>query len=151
MVKNKTILEFLDSQLPAYINPMGVQFYLNANSTITICANYPGIKQLPKISLELMQEVPSLGKINNFLQFTRWEQILELNSRDLLKLYESGRMNVLCRLQLPQLQMSFRKTKNGLMGKDIYGSLHKVGMPLSSPTNFISYTLHFYRDAIGTR
>jgi hypothetical protein len=146
MEENEPLLKFLDDQLPTYINPLGVQLYLNTDSSIIICANYPGFEQLPDTSLELFQVVTSVDHLIDLLQLSRREQLVELTPGYLFNLYESGLMNIVCMLEPTDQEMSFRKNKKGILAKDTDGKTHQLTTPLHSPADLIAYTIQYYKN-----
>lgn len=144
MENKQSLLDFLEDQLPTYNNPNGVQVYLNTDSSLFICCNYPDFKQLNNISIELFQEVKSLKALINLLNISLPEQISNITPTHLLNLYNSGCMNIACTQDLMDLSIHFRRYKNKVRAKDMAGRTHQVNTQLDKADDFITYTLNYY-------
>lgn len=144
MENKQSLLDYLEDQLPTYHNPNGVQVYLNTDSTLFICADYPDFKQLNNISIELFQEVKSLKTLINLLNISLPEQISNITPAHLLNLYNFGCMNIVCTQELMDLSIHFRRYKNKVRAKDRTGRTHQVKAHLDKAEDFITYTLNYY-------
>jgi hypothetical protein len=146
MEKKLSLYEYLEEELPSYYSPMGIQVYLNPDSTLIVCCYYPGFRQLPDISLELFQEVDSLTHLISLLQLKQPEELLALTADDLLNFYDRGLINIVCMLEKTDQMLYFKKNKKGLWAKDMDEKIHQVKTHVEHPADFIAYTLQYYKD-----
>jgi len=140
-----TLIEFLEDQLPTFRNPSGVQLYLNTDSSLYLCADYPGIEKSPDFNLELVQEFKSLKNFLTVMGLLQIEQLLKLTPEDLLGLYDRGKMNILCSLEGEiDWEMTFGKYKKNLWARDVHEKTHQVKTTISQAEHFIDYTIAYY-------
>ena len=145
MEDKRELFKFLNSQMPTYHNPLGVQVYLNTDSTLFICSNFPGIETLHDISLEIFQEVKSVSKLFALLRISKVEQLLELNPSNLFELYACGRMSVVCTLEDPiDREIWFIKNKKGVWASIDNKEIHKVEIQHDKAEDYINYTIKFF-------
>ena len=142
-MEDQTLFEFLDDQLPTYYNPLGVQIYMNTDSSLMVCADYPGVPESDTISVEFFQLVNTFAELTALLKIRRTEQLLKLSPLDLLALYERGRMKVICILDGTR-ELHFVKYKDSIYAKGIDSKIHKVKVPLHTAEDFINYTSQYY-------
>jgi len=145
MEAQQTLSEFLEDRLPVYYNPAGVDFYLNADGSLFICADYPGIEQKDDIFLELFQEVKTVDALMSLLHMSRAEHIDRVTPEDLIRLYDQGKINIVCTLEgVLERELSFRKHKNNIWARNTREEIHQVTKHLQKPEDFITYTLNYY-------
>jgi len=143
MEEKQTLFEFLDDQLPTYYNPLGVQIYLNTDSTLIVCSDFPGVGESDTISVEIFQLVKSFQRLKSLLKISKPEQLEKLSPIDLLALYEQGRMKVICMLDGFR-EMHFLKDNGTIYAKNHLQDIHKVEVPLNTADDFIKYTTEYY-------
>jgi hypothetical protein len=146
MQDKKRLLQFLDVQMPTYDNPMGVHIYMNTDRTLFVCSDFPGVDVPPNVSLELFQEVKSMGRLITFLGITTIEQLLKLSPTDLLELYKCGRMDVICSLESPiEHEICFSKfTKGTLITVDLH-EMHELVFHFDKPEEYIDFTFKYFK------
>lgn len=148
MKDKKILLDFLHNELPTYYNPMGVQLYLNTDSTVIICSNFPGIEMPYNITLELLEEVKSINKLLSLLEISTLDQLFELTPSHLLELFARGHMSVICMIEESEEQeISFRKRKDDIWARPGNKGAQKIEIQFDRAEDYIDYTLKYFNIA----
>jgi len=138
---SKNILNLLEEYCGVYRNPLGVEFAILPDDSISFAAPWPGIEDNECYELGFTFETDKIDKLVTILQISTLQQLNSVAPSYLLTLYHQGKVVVNCIFEQKRVYyaLDFFKIGTNAYAVGADGEGYLVSDPLETPEDFYRY------------
>jgi hypothetical protein len=137
------IYNFIEAFQPQYINPHGVEFTLNADSSVYVVFAWDDKHQDQCLEFGICYSNTNFEAFLESFRITSIQQLKSLTKAKLWDLYHTGNAEVFCSFGVHfnnSFQLHFHNKEHRIIASNAAGEDHEVHEPLKTPRQFMQYT-----------
>ena len=138
-----TIYDFIEAFQPQYINPHGVEFTLNPDSSVYVVFAWDDKHQDQCLEFGICYYNTNFETFLEHFRISSIQQLKSLTKAKLWDLYHTGNAEVFCSFGVHfnnSFQLHFHNKENRIIASNGKGEGHEVNEPLKTPRQFMQYT-----------